>query len=506
MTTGHLFVAQGDLTRLACDSILIPCDSEGNVNAVWRPLLPPSLRPSRRNPGWLVLDSDLDDAGMAKLPAADGRAVFAFATVDVDRDATPEQVAQRTWAAVGRAATRVEAHGRRVRPLVGLPLPGTGHGGLSSHRGKVIGALLERFRSSPVSADVALVLSDRRDFAAVQERRNDDDWSDLTEDLRGHADRLGGLAARQELALFIGAGVSVPVGLPDWWRLLNALAEEAGLEIPADEKDQYRAAKPIVDKLGARYHEAVRRQLDTDKHAAGHALLANLGVRRMVTTNFDCCMENALARPVGEFRVLTRRLAIGGAPWLLKINGDIQQPDSIVLTRDQLGKDPEERRALEGVVQSLLLTNHLLFVGFSLTDDNFLALAKAVSKVRQRAQDEAPSLPGTALALTADGLERAGYKELHMVAMNKTSREDGARTLEIFLDRLVWAAATRSDRASEYLLDDRYASGLSDPDSRLRDLLIGLVKNAGPEVRSSSGWQQVADCLRALGADDELLG
>ena len=58
-----------------------------------------------------------------------------------------------------------------------------------------------------------------------------------------------------------------------------------------------------------------------------------------------------------------------------------------MLTTHDLKRHPNERRALEGVVQSLLLTSHL-FVGFSLTDKNFLELAEAVSKVRARAHDE----------------------------------------------------------------------------------------------------------------------
>ena len=37
---GHLFVAHGDLTKLACDAVLIPCDAEGWVTPAWRSLLP----------------------------------------------------------------------------------------------------------------------------------------------------------------------------------------------------------------------------------------------------------------------------------------------------------------------------------------------------------------------------------------------------------------------------------------------------------------------------------
>ena len=214
---------------------------------------------------------------------------------------------------------------------------------------------------------MAIILRDRRDFAAVQERRKKQDWPELTAELRDHADRLGKLAASGELSLFLGAGVSRPVGLPDWWGLLDGLAEAAKMKPPSRKKNPFKAAAPIAMALGDSYHNEVRRQLEKQQHGVGHALLANLYVKRMVTTNFDCCMELALkSLAVEDFRVLTRQLARGSSPWLLKLNGDIRKPGSIVLTSDDLRRYPRERRALEGVVQSLLLTSHLLFVGFSL--------------------------------------------------------------------------------------------------------------------------------------------
>ena len=48
-----------------------------------------------------------------------------------------------------------------------------------------------------------------------------------------------------------------------------------------------------------------------------------------------------------------------------------------------------------------------------------------------------------------------------MLTMEAQSPAEGGRLLEIFLDRLVWAASTQGDLASEYVLDERYQSGLS---------------------------------------------
>ncbi|WP_293240456.1 SIR2 family protein [Mycolicibacterium sp.] len=310
------------------------------------------------------------------------------------------------------------------------------------------------------------------------------------------------MAARGQLSLFMGAGVSRPAGLPDWWRLLDDLADEAGVVRPSLEQDPFEAAIPIVEALGDRYHAEVVKRLDKGRHAIGHALLATLRVDRMVTTNFDECMELALEVPsAGEFRVLARQLVDGSRPWLLKLNGDVKQPDSIVLTSADLSRSPSERKALEGVVQTLLLTSHLLFVGFSLTDKNFLALADAVTKVRALAVDSVAEPPGTAIALVEADVERAGYSDLQMLWMDESSPKRGARLLEVFLDRIVWSASRLSDLSSEYVLDDRYLSGLSDADLALRDAILKLRRDAGPDARSSTAWGHVQRLLTELGGD-----
>jgi hypothetical protein len=261
-----LFVAHGDLTKLACDALVIPCDSDGNVNSVWRKILPKDLPPSKRYPEWLALEGHPNDAGLIELPTVDGRRLWAFASVDVDGEATPEQVVARTSKALAHVCQQIADQGDRATPLIGIPLAGTGHGGLETRRAEVIEKLLKRCRAMPLSADVALVLLDRRDFAAVLERREASDWTELPRGLRDHADRLGKLAARGELSLFLGAGMSKPVGLPDWWDLLDALAEEAGVDRPRRKGNPFKAAAPI--------QEGTRRQLpqgDKSQIAAAEA-------------------------------------------------------------------------------------------------------------------------------------------------------------------------------------------------------------------------------------------
>jgi hypothetical protein len=42
----------------------------------------------------------------------------------------------------------------------------------------------------------------------------------------------------------------------------------------------------------------------------------------------------------------------------------------------------ERRQALAGIVQACMITQHMLFIGFSLNDTNFVNIASTVKKVR----------------------------------------------------------------------------------------------------------------------------
>jgi hypothetical protein len=69
--------------------------------------------------------------------------------------------------------------------------------------------------------------------------------------------------------------------------------------------------------------------------------------------------------PVG--RTLARGLPTPEATrWLLKLHGTVERPESIVLSREDYLHWEEQGSAFGAVVQALLLTRHLLFVGYGL--------------------------------------------------------------------------------------------------------------------------------------------
>ena len=234
---GHLFALRADLKRLACDALVIPCDSFGNVSRVWKDLIP-GVDDSTMSAEWVSVPRLTLDDGVAHLTGHDGLPVTLVDTVGLG--STIDDLVARVVQAVRAAAEGASRHQGRHLPLVALPLVGTGQGGQAHRRGLVVSTLVPQLMALAAvhDVDIALVLKDRQDLAAVQSARAGEvrgrepgaGWEALDGRLLERADSLGELAAAGGLSLFLGSGVSAPLGLPSWKGLLEELACHSGSE------------------------------------------------------------------------------------------------------------------------------------------------------------------------------------------------------------------------------------------------------------------------------------
>jgi len=75
-------------------------------------------------------------------------------------------------------------------------------------------------------------------------------------------------------------------------------------------------------ELGAHVVEVI----GNASHYLSHALLANLPVTEVVTTNYDCLFEGASEDAGHPVRVLPQHAADHQPRWLLKMHGSVEQP------------------------------------------------------------------------------------------------------------------------------------------------------------------------------------
>jgi hypothetical protein len=81
-----------------------------------------------------------------------------------------------------------------------------------------------------------------------------------------------------------------------------------------------------------------------------------------------------------KLSILPYHPSLSADRFLLKLHGCVNHPEDIVLTRTDYIRYREKGAVLAGVMQSALLTKHLLYIGFSLTDDNFHTIFDAVRR------------------------------------------------------------------------------------------------------------------------------
>lgn len=396
----------------------------------------------------------------------------------------------------------------RAKPLIALPLLGSGAAGGRSASGQLIREMLPILYgfSAANNIDIALCTVERTQWAVMQLERARFDkqtqgwvWSSLPVNLRQEAARLAEYARNDQLVLFLGAGCSVGAGLPSWGKLLETLALRA--QMPADEVQALKSlnfldqARLIALRLGGTdsLARAIATECNSPVFSLVHALLASLPVKECVTTNYDPCFELASALPPLSFQpapkmsVLPWDRTTNCDRWLLKIHGCVNHPEDIVLTRSDYIRYETRRAALAGVVQALLITKHMLFVGFSLNDDNFHRCVDSVKRALDESSEK--EIFGTALFLVKERfMSELWESDLRLLSMcdppgapAAKDWADSARLLEIFLDHV----ASLTVQPGHFFRDTKFAFCLEDVDIEFRDSLENYLEEVTAKFGSS---------------------
>lgn len=185
-------------------------------------------------------------------------------------------------------------------------------------------------------------------------------------------------ALREEnAAVFAGAGLSIPTGLVDWHTLLRDIASDIQLDVDR-ESDLVSVAQFHVNERGGRHR--INQALVTEfaeraTLSENHSLLAALPIKTYWTTNYDSLIEQALRaahkRPdvkhttANLATTLPRRDAV-----VYKMHGDVTQPDTAIVTRDDYEAYAETHRLFSIALQGDLVSKTFLFIGFSFSDPN----------------------------------------------------------------------------------------------------------------------------------------
>lgn len=183
-------------------------------------------------------------------------------------------------------------------------------------------------------------------------------------------------------AVFVGAGMSIPCGLPSWRELLRTPLEE--IELNADkETDLITVAQYYTNVKNRRSdltHHVISQFLQKKPlPSAAHKLLAALPIKQIWTTNYDSLLEQALESQ-GK-RVDVKRKAVDmcyPVPQrdvvVYKMHGDITLPSEITLISDDYESYRSRNELFVNALKTDLATKSFLFIGFSMSDPNILGM------------------------------------------------------------------------------------------------------------------------------------
>ncbi|MER9356713.1 SIR2 family protein [Mesorhizobium sp. M0514] len=199
-------------------------------------------------------------------------------------------------------------------------------------------------------------------------------------------DSLANAIRHRSAILFVGAGVSISVGLPSWEKLIERMAKELGVD------DEFSTRRDRFQTLAEYYrikHGSIgplRSWMDRNWSVAKeriekselHRLIVTLDFPVIYTTNYDRNLELAFEIHGLEYvKVANARhvaQARRGVTHIVKFHGDFDEDSSLVLTETDYLDRLSFNSPLDVRFRSDALGSTILFIGYSLSDPNIRLL------------------------------------------------------------------------------------------------------------------------------------
>lgn len=229
------------------------------------------------------------------------------------------------------------------------------------------------------------------------------------ESIRGNRENIDRLIQQLDTPLgvipFIGAGLSIPFGFPGWGSFLLCRANSSALRKRIKGcirgGDYEEAAEILWEELQNRGFQDAIDSIFGDHQLQGKQLkgaisyLPRLCSGPAITTNFDHLLEKIFQAAGCPFEyvvwgakvdMITKALH-QNRPFLLKIHGDVEDRTDRILTRNDYQRhygDPGGRSVdfslpLPRLLQQMMMSRPLLFIGCSLSQDRTVAVLKRVA-------------------------------------------------------------------------------------------------------------------------------
>ena len=191
-------------------------------------------------------------------------------------------------------------------------------------------------------------------------------------------------------SVFLGSGLSRESGYLGWSDLLKKHASKIGLNVNK-ENDLITLAQYYINSKKdstelKKYICKVFSKDDNKKMNKNHLLLSSLPLSSYWTTNYDTLIEQAL-----DFRDLKYNKIVEDVDlrnkdnnnniWLYKMHGDVNNDNSIVISKQDYENYYDNYEMLISKLKSEICTKTFLFLGYSISDPNVMHILARARKV-----------------------------------------------------------------------------------------------------------------------------
>ncbi len=442
---GHLFIAPGDITQLSAHAIAYSASNalgrDGNLYSAFAAHVPGFAQWYDQLRRQQELPREVGEAFW--MPLSTEHMPFGVVTVvsTGQRGAGEDKAALAVRSALTVALRELRAVHGAEHLLIALPAFRLGKGGdrrqrLRSARAQIDAA--RQFLAENEGVDVAFIPYTTPLYHIFLEARR---AADPTVGVQPNPPLEQALLAR-ECVLFVGAGLSSAAGLPGWDALIRRLGDDLGIRRP-DRHNYLDLAQWHRERFGRdRLADLLRQTYSAQAHPTlGHYLLMSLPLRHVITTNYDDLLERALTalkrHPVKVIHQQDVARTGQDEVFVVKLHGDLAHAEEIILTHDDYDEFFHRRPAMALLLESLLLNQTFLFVGYGLRDPNFRQIHGRI--VRMLRQARRPAFATTFEASGDSGpylIEQWKNKQLCLIPIPGADLAEQGHAFTRFLDDL----------------------------------------------------------------------
>lgn len=196
------------------------------------------------------------------------------------------------------------------------------------------------------------------------------------------------------LVIFVGAGTSIPSGMPSWSKAIGAIRERIDDSEDDVNKNEVKNSDDFLkipqyyyNEHGKNNYVALMRKIFKHKknlHPSHlHQKILNFRVKYIITTNYDDLLKKAADDNHQVIDVIAQdnELAYGIADKkIIKMHGDFDH-DNFVLKEDDYLSYSEHFRLIEIYIKALIAGNVVLFLGYSFSDPDLKQIFSWVEEI-----------------------------------------------------------------------------------------------------------------------------